>query len=487
MNILKTSKENIITLSLIITLIIGTFLRFKGLTFQSHWADELFAASTSMPKNSFWTMYQLTVNDVNPPLYQTILWIWYHIFGFTEYAGRSLVALFGSLGIFAVYLLGKEFFNKEVGLYAAMIVATNQFLIFHSQDIRAYSFFFLLTTMSYLYLMKVINNYSKQNYFLYLLFTLAMVYTHYFSFFVLATQVFVFVFYFTKKNRKRLFTLASITAVVITASLLPLAQYILTTADIQETWIPKPSTLFLIKYINTYVKSYSLEITFLILVSFSIFYLFHKRENSRYKNAVIVLLLWIVIGYLFPYIRSITSTPLLVPRYTIYIIPAWILLISFGIFLLRYSTLKVASVIIIIVLSLYQLYDSHYYTVVKKEQWRDILFDIDRSHSKLPVYDLHNWYNSYPTYIKMLELDIDIRSKSLLELQSVNKTQPSCFFVLYAHHNANRNNPKPKFLQGDNIVKVLDIYKKGALAILYANNVKPELCSELYDGTVVQK
>ena len=142
-------KQHIILIGIIVTLIVALVLRFKGLTFQSHWLDELFSASVSNPSHTFFSMYDTTVSDVHPPLYQTLLWVWYHVFGFTEFAGRALSATIGTLGIYAIYLLGKEFFNKEVGLYAAIIATMNYFLIYYSQEVRSYSLLFLLSTMSY--------------------------------------------------------------------------------------------------------------------------------------------------------------------------------------------------------------------------------------------------------------------------------------------------------------------------------------------------
>ena len=196
------TKKNIITIGLIITLIVGIILRFKGLTFQSDWYDELFSITASMPDRSFWSMYNITVKDVHPPLYQSLLWVWYHIFGFTEFSGRALSATIGTIGIIAVYFLGKEFFNREVGLYAAIVASMNYFLIYYSQETRSYSLLFLLSTISYIYFIKVLTEYNKKNFILYLLSTLALVYTHYFGFFLVGTQVFIFILYFIKFYEK---------------------------------------------------------------------------------------------------------------------------------------------------------------------------------------------------------------------------------------------------------------------------------------------
>ncbi len=476
------TKENIVTIGLIATLIVGIVLRFKGLTFQSYWIDELFSINASMPERNFWSMLDITVKDVHPPLYQSLLWAWYHIFGFNEYAGRLLSAIIGSLGIFAVYLLGKTLFNKEVGLYAAAIASMNQFLIYFSQETRSNGLLFLLSTVSYIYFLKVLTDYSKKNFLLYLFYTILLAYTHYFGFFLIATQVFVFILFIIKEKDKRklLATLAVVATAAITISLLPLLANVLRLEGQESYWMPMPSRWFALDYMKEYVKSQYLEGIFLLTLSFSLIYLFKKTENKKYKTMTIVLLLWIIIGYLLPYIRSITALPLLVARSTIIVIPALILLVSYGIYLLKDTTLKMASIGVITFFSIYQLNYADYYGKAAKEQWRDILQTIKHSGADMPIYAFY--YDNYSAYNKMLSLDLDMHSSVSIAKELKNNSLSNCFFVIDAHRD---HISKEKALQDKKITKVLEIKKNGAKGILYAYNTMPQTCLSLYNGIII--
>ena len=180
---------------MIFIVILGIYLRFKGLTYNNHWLDELYSADFSDPSRSFYGMLKITLEDVHPPLYQSILWLWYKAFGFTEFSGRSLSALTGTFGIITVYLLGKELFNKQVGLYAAIIISTNVFLIKYSQEVRSYELLFLLSMLSFIYLYRVIFNPNKKNTLYYWLLTIILFYTHYISFFIVVIQLAIVIIY----------------------------------------------------------------------------------------------------------------------------------------------------------------------------------------------------------------------------------------------------------------------------------------------------
>lgn len=213
----------------------------------------------------------------------------------------------------------------------------NHFLIFYSQETRSYALLFLFSTLSYLYFIKVIKDQKKSTVALYLLLTIALCYTHYFGFFLVATQVFVFLFYIIKfpEKRKQLFIIAAITTFFIIVSLLPIAKYILIHKAKTSFWIGKPSFWFVKSYIRSYFRSEHLIALFLVCVLMSFVYLFKKVDEDDHKTKIILLLIWIATGYLLPYIRSIMATPLLTSRNTIIVLPALIILISSGIYLFK--------------------------------------------------------------------------------------------------------------------------------------------------------
>lgn len=479
-NIEKYFKDYSINILLTIVIVIAILLRFNGLTYQSLWLDELCSLAVSMPSNSFSTMYEATVNDVHPPLYQSILWLLYHLFGFTEFVGRAFSAIVSSLAVLAIYLLGKELFNRETGLYAAIITATNEFLVFYAQETRSYSLLFLLSILSYLFFIKVLTNYTKKNFILYLLFTIALLYTHYFAFFLVATQVFVFAYFVIKEKDRRplLIKLAILTTITLILALLPLVEYIVDHDNKTSFWIPKPSNLFFLEYIKAYIRNQYLESLFLLAISFSLIYMFQKTANNKFRAMIVVLLIWIIVGYSLPYIRSIVSIPLLSLRNTIIVIPALILLISYGIYTLKDKTFKIMMIGIIGIMSLYQLTNGYYYTAVKKQQWREVLVEVSKSRSNMPMFDLVYDGFAYKTYAKALNMDLDIADYTTLAKKITQGTMEECFFVLDSH---GEHISKVSALNDPNIKKVLDIRKVMARGVLYAYKTTPEACLQAYN------
>jgi len=70
------------------------------------------------------------------------------IFGLNEFAIRFPSVIFGVLAIWVVYLLGKELFNRNIGLLAAFFITFSKLEILWSRQARPYQalqFFFLLS------------------------------------------------------------------------------------------------------------------------------------------------------------------------------------------------------------------------------------------------------------------------------------------------------------------------------------------------------
>ena len=60
------------------------------------------------------------------------------MFGLSEFALRSLSALFGTLLVLVIYGLGARLFNRTTGLAAAFIAAIAPFQVYYSQEARMY-------------------------------------------------------------------------------------------------------------------------------------------------------------------------------------------------------------------------------------------------------------------------------------------------------------------------------------------------------------
>jgi len=132
---------------LLLFTLIGCILRFYDLGFNSIWLDE---ASTytfaSMSISGIWQA--TTAGEFNPPLFY---WIEHFMLtlGNSEVILRFIPALLGVLTIPLMYLVGKEFVDRNVGIIAAAVCTFSPFLLFYSQEARAYSMglFFVVAAM----------------------------------------------------------------------------------------------------------------------------------------------------------------------------------------------------------------------------------------------------------------------------------------------------------------------------------------------------
>jgi len=352
-------------------MLLGTFLRFKRLTFQSFWLDELFTVNTVLP--GLKTIIAATKNwEQIPPFHYILLWIWTNIFSSSEFSFRSLSALTGVGGIVAIYFLGKELFSKDVGLFASAILSMTTYHIYYSQEVRTYSLLCLLSILSYLFFIKQIKTPSIRYSILYVLSTVFLIYSHYYGLFLVASQVIFLFFIFPGLNNKKNFRKFQLPSFICLAILyIPWLPTLLKMSRIQKFWAVKPKTDFFVGYFRTYLGNESfLILLFSVLL---IIFLVKKTQSSHFVQNKILLLTWVFIVLFIPYVRSFNNPAPLVDRYAIIILPAIILMVASAIEGFKEKTVQVFFVSVIMLMFGINLFytDGNYYQKIKKEQWRE--------------------------------------------------------------------------------------------------------------------
>lgn len=139
-----------------IILIISLVLRLITIN-QSLWLDEAdnVVAAQIFDFISFVTRY--TVGDYHPPGYFALLWVWSHIFGFSEIAVRIPSVFLGIGTVFLTYLLGKQLFDKEIALLASFFLAIAPLHIYYSQEARMYSLAAFGAALSFYFLTRLVE------------------------------------------------------------------------------------------------------------------------------------------------------------------------------------------------------------------------------------------------------------------------------------------------------------------------------------------
>lgn len=375
LNNLKILKEDKIKYPFFIALItlFGAFLRLKKLTFQSLWFDELFSLDIALDKSPLDITEISKSHGFNPPFYYILLWLWGKISGVNEYSLRFFSALMGILGILALYFLARELFSKKAGVYASLLASINFFHIYYSQEARSYSFIFLLTILSYLFLIKLLKNPNFKNAILYIVSTVALLYSHYFGYFVLASEIVFLVFALFSKGKEKIKRLKYLAISIgsITVFVLPWLPALSRIEKISSFWTEKPTPHFFITYFKTFLghEPFLIMIFSLLLI----IYFIHQSDKSvNFEYHKTLLFLWVFITLFIPYFRSFGHPSPLHPRYAIVILPALILMAAKAIESIREKPLRFLLLSTLFLMSLISLfYSNNYYKATTKQQWRE--------------------------------------------------------------------------------------------------------------------
>jgi len=432
----KALKSPLFPLTLITAL--ASFLRFKQLTFQSLWLDELVTVNHTL-KGLKYLLKNLTHFDNMPPFHYILLWIWTSIFGNNEYTTRALSAVIGIIGVIAIYYLAKEIFSKTVGLYTALILSVTTFHIYYSQEVRSYSLLFLTAIMSYLFLVKQIKLPSLKNSLMYTIFTALLIYTHYFGLFIVMSQVVFLLFsIFEIKKKTKLLKYQSLSFLAVGILYIPWTPVVLKLTKMSYFWTKKPTPDFFINYFKIYLGRES----FLILI-FSVFlliYLIKDPNKINFSQHRILLTTWLFVTLFIPFFRSFSSPAPLVDRYTICILPAIILMVGSGIHALKEKPVRIFILTSILLMFLVNLFFTRggYFGSYEKEQWREasqyvIQKDPEKKY-KIFANELFSYYFNH-----IFKHDVNIRqdlfrSNGPKEIfQEIKKGHMEGFWVLEAH------------------------------------------------------
>ena len=135
---------------IVLLTLLGALLRFYAIGRQGFWYDESY--TVLLVSHSPFEMFRLIPQlESTPPLYYCFAWVWAHIFGANEAGLKSLSALFGTLTIPVAYFAARKMLATwRAALVVAALTAFNPFLIWYSQEARAYAMLVLVSAFTLL-------------------------------------------------------------------------------------------------------------------------------------------------------------------------------------------------------------------------------------------------------------------------------------------------------------------------------------------------
>ncbi len=193
-------------------------IRFIVIDNQSIWQDE--ALTLYEARLPFGAMIHTVVHvETTPPLYFVVTWIWARVFGTGEVALRTISALAGIAVVPLAYLSARELFSRRAAVTAGAFVVVNPFMIWYSQEARAYMLLAALSAASFLWFIRARQDPSRRNLGWWCLFSSLALMTHFFAGFLVAPEALWLLWIW----RTRLVAIAVGVAAVVQCLMLPFA------------------------------------------------------------------------------------------------------------------------------------------------------------------------------------------------------------------------------------------------------------------------
>jgi hypothetical protein len=165
-----------------VALALGVVLRFWATS--DLWLDE--ALSVSIAEVPLTDLPDALRQDGAPPLYYVLLHGWMKIWGSGDLAVRSLSGLMATATLPLIWLAGRRVGTRATAWAAALLLASSPFAVRYATETRMYALVLLLTLAGHLVLTRAFERPSPGRLAAVAAVSAALLYTHYWSLFLLA-------------------------------------------------------------------------------------------------------------------------------------------------------------------------------------------------------------------------------------------------------------------------------------------------------------
>jgi uncharacterized membrane protein len=303
---------------------------------QSLWRDEAF--SVILAQYAISDIIQLTAGDFTPPLYYLILHVWIYLFGSSEIAVRLLSTCFYSLLLPYVYIFIRQIDPRKkswLPLLATCLVSINPMIVYYAFEARAYMLMVLLTVMTTVYFLQ-----TKWRW--YVVCATCGLYTHPYIVFILLVHV-LYMLYVKNKTEIRTFLMCALVIIVLYIPWL-FTIYFQIQRGGSMWFFPVDVNLIQAVLGNIYTGyegtphffwqwSKVLSLAIMSAIVSGVLYPSIRKDYRFFLLAWLIVPLGIVISVSF-------VRPIFVARYILYTTIAEIILITIGIYAIRYAAIR---------------------------------------------------------------------------------------------------------------------------------------------------
>lgn len=353
---------------------------------QSFWLDE--AINVVYAKQlSFWQFVSsYPIGDFHPPGWFAILWVTTHIFGSSEISARFPSLLLSVATVYLIYLIGKQLFNKRVGLISALLLSISPLHIYYSQEARMYALAAFAVSLSTYFLIKLASDIRLKNFLTYGISLGFVFYSDYLAYLILPVHL---IYFFIFRRNAFLKYLASFAgSLILGLPLIPLFIKQLATGVQTAAALPgwagvvggsgiKDGLLLPVKILIGRVSIDNNLVYLFVVLAISLPYLMVLTKVRKLNDKFFLLTLWLALPPTSAFLISF-FVPVFAYFRVLFILPAFYLLVAAG--AVQFKT--ALSKTLIIIMAVVQIVASGVYLFnpeFQREDWRSAVRYVEAS------------------------------------------------------------------------------------------------------------
>jgi mannosyltransferase len=322
------------TILLVTVLLVASVMRLFHLGQSSLWYDEVVTMRLATTKSP-WALFRLLrqIDATRAPLHPLLLQGWVTLFGPSDTSGRAFSVLCGIVTVGLVYWIGLRAFDVVTGLWASWLCAISPLLVYYSREARMYMWLVLVTCLAWGLLFSHARSPRPWRLVLYGLSLIAIVYSHPLGLLMLGALGLASIHFhqsFQISWRQWLYT-----HLVVVLAIAPWVGQYLNHAP-ESTSGPLPLRYLLGMPIGFIGGNFKVLLICSLLIAYGLYEVRWRKPNDfwlvlRHPVSSISLLIWLVIPPVLLYAYSRLAYPIFgPPRYTLFVGPAYLLLVARG-------------------------------------------------------------------------------------------------------------------------------------------------------------
>lgn len=373
---------------LILAIFLFLLVRLYHLGGPSIWFDEAFSYWTSSEDPG--KILEVVKGEPHPPFYFFFLHFWLK-FGSSEFLMRLPSVLFGLLTLTGLYLLAAYLFGRRTALVSSFLYAAHFMAFYSDTDARMYAPFSAFVVLSFYFFARLLKEGKKTDAIGYTFFITLSLYTHYFGFFVLLSQLIAFIAAgFPRKG---------IVAVSWLCSMVLFLPWLFIMADQAKgrmgSHAPSPSiydiegTLKIFSGLGAFISDNHLkmivliaaEVIFLFLLGAG-FYCMLIKENKDKIN-LCLLSAYVMIPFVLSYAVAVFAhLPIYSVRYLLFLSPAFCIIIGAGVSLMNARKARIfliPAVSAFFIFNFISFYNYNTDPIFWRQDWRSCVAYIEKN------------------------------------------------------------------------------------------------------------